>query len=350
MQIDAQFKPAPAAAGSFLLDAGSETPHATSRLAAPQRIFEGWSEEHTELWGRHPLRLQHTLHTSPLFSMDGLAELIEHYPRQLYMLVSMGGVEDRKLWREGDIAEMSGKAVIEAIANGRLWLNLRCTDQVDPRYARILAQMFEEIGVHVTHHDDFPGRSFGILISSPGAQVYYHCDLPNQSLWQISGNKRVYVYPPIAPFLRGEDLERIAVYEVEVDIPYRAWYDTYAHVYDLEPGQMLHWPLNSPHRVVNCGNLNVSITTEYWADEAWRRQRVNVANGALRFGLGLAPTGRATHGPGFAAKGLLSRGVARTSWWKKARKAHKPIDFTLDPHRPGEIVDLPASTRSPAAP
>ncbi len=315
----------------------------SSSAPTPERIFEGWQEEHTALWGRCPIRLGHTLHKSPLFSLEGLAELIDAYPREFYMLVHVGGVGDRKLWREGDIAGMPGRKVIEAIEQGRLWLNLRCTDRVDPRYRRVLEQMFEEIGAHVKDHDGFPDRSFGILISSPSAQVYYHCDLPNQSLWQVHGTKRVYIYPPVEPFLRGEDLERIAVYEVEVDIPYHEWYDRYARVYELAPGEMLHWPLNSPHRVVNAGNLNVSITTEYWAGEARRRQRINVANGAMRYGLGLSPTGRETGGAGFFAKGLVARAATRTSWWRNARRVHKPIDFRLDPDRPGQILDLPSS-------
>ena len=52
-------------------------------------------------------------------------------------------------------------------------------------------------------------RNAGILISSPNAQVYYHADLPGQSLWQIRGTKRVYIYPPVAPFLTPEQIERI---------------------------------------------------------------------------------------------------------------------------------------------
>ncbi len=317
--------------------------HDLQRSTTPTRVFEGWSEDHTALWGRHPIKLQHTLHKSPLFSMDGLAELIDAYPREFYMLVYMGAQNDKKFWREGDIAGMPGKDVINAIAQGRLWLNLRRTNDVDSRYGRILDQMFDEIGAKIGNRDGFDTRSFGILISSPGAQVYYHCDLPNQSLWQVAGRKRVFVYPNKAPFLRGEDLERIATFEVEVDIPYDGWYDKYAQVYDLEPGEMLHWPLNSPHRVVNYDVLNVSITTEYWAREALMGHRLNVANGAMRYRMGYKPKSRAVAGPGFLAKGVMVRGLSRTRWFRKVKRIHKPIDFKLDAARPGQIIDLPVA-------
>ncbi len=311
-----------------------------ARSAPSQRILEHWTPDLTALWGKHPIKVSHTLHQSPLFSMEGLAALIDAYPREFYMLVHMGGQNDKKLWREGEIGSLSGKDVIQAIAQGRLWLNLRQTNDVDPRYAGVLDQMFEEIGIRVKDQSGFPTRSFGILISSPGAQVYYHCDLPNQSLWQVAGRKRVYVYPNKAPFLRGEDLERIAIYEVEVDIPFDGWYDDYALVYDLEPGQMLHWPLNSPHRVVNYDCLNVSITTEYWAHEALMGHRLNLANGAMRYRMGYAPQSRAVSGAGFFAKGLMVRGLSRTKWFAKSKKVHKPIEFKLDAGRPGHVVEL----------
>ena len=106
------------------------------------RIFSDWQPEHSALWDRHPIKLQHTLHQSPLFSIDGLAALIDKYPRDLYMLVHMGEQGGQRFWREGDIAGMSGHDVIKAISQGRLWLNLRCVDEVDKRYADVQDQMF----------------------------------------------------------------------------------------------------------------------------------------------------------------------------------------------------------------
>ena len=94
---------------------------------------------------------------------------------------------------------------------------------------------------------------------------------PGQSLWQIRGTKRVYLYPPVAPFLTPEQIERIILSGVEVDMDYAPWYDEHAAVFDLKPGEMLHWPLNSPHRVDNHDCLNVSLTTEYWTDPIRRK-------------------------------------------------------------------------------
>ncbi len=167
---------------------------------------------------------------------------------------------------------MSGKEVIEAISQGRLWLNLRRTSDVDSRYRTLLKSVFDELHERVPNFVSY-GERCGILISSPNAHVYYHADLPGQMLFQIAGRKRAYLYPPQKPFLSPEDLEQIAISGLELDMPYADWYDDYARIYELEPGQMMFWPLNAPHRIENHDCLNISMTVEFFSD-AIRRTNV----------------------------------------------------------------------------
>ena len=302
-------------------------------------IFTNWDPDHTKAWGSAPLRLEHRLHRHPLYQMEALADLIDKYPREQYALVHMGAQTERRLWREGEIGSMSGHQVIEAIAKGRMWLNLRNVGQVDKRYMDLLDQIFEEVRRNVPGYDTY-ARTSGILISSPNAQVYYHMDLPGQSLWQIHGTKRVYLYPDKAPFLTFEELERISLFEVEVDIRYEPWYDEQATIFEISGGFMLHWPLNAPHRVENLDCLNVSMTTEYWTQAIRRRQMINMANGILRHKLGIVPKSVATSGPGFWAKAALQAGVRRAGLLGKERRERRPIEFRLDDERPGEVVDI----------
>lgn len=304
-------------------------------------IFTKWTRENTAGWGKAPIKLAHRLHKHELFSFDALADLIDGYPREHYALVEMGAQgSSRRLWREGDIGRLSGRQVIEAIRNGRMWLNLRNVGKLDKRYGAVLDQMFTEIRDNVGGYETY-NRTSGILISSPNAQVYYHIDLPGQSLAQIHGRKRVYVYPPEPPFLTPEQVEHIALYEVEVDIPYEKQWDEQAAVFEIEGGDMLHWKLNAPHRVENLDCLNVSMTTEYWTEDVRRNQMINMANGILRHRLGLNPRSRATSGPGFWAKAALQAAVRRAGLLQKARKSRRPVEFTLDAEHPGRVVDLP---------
>lgn len=305
-----------------------------------QPIFTNWTPELTAKWGKAPLNARHRLSSHPLFTMDALADLIDGYPREHYALVQMGPKGSaRRTWREGDIGGLKGSDVIAAIQNGRMWLNLRNVSQVDARYREVLDQAFEEVRRNVPGYATF-GRTSGILISSPNAQVYYHCDLPGQSLWQLHGRKRVYVYPPEPPFLTPEQLENIALYAVEVDMRYDPEFDQHAEVFEIGGVDMLHWPLNGPHRVENLDCLNVSMTTEYWTEQIRRNHMINVANGLLRQKMGIPPRSRATSGPGFWVKAAMQAGVTRSGLLKKARKSRRPIEFRLDPVESGNVLDL----------
>ena len=71
------------------------------------QIFTKWDETHSELWSHQPIRLEHEMHKSPAFSMDDLAKLIESYPREHYSLVQTGAKGSSRVWREGDIGNLS---------------------------------------------------------------------------------------------------------------------------------------------------------------------------------------------------------------------------------------------------
>jgi len=145
-----------------------------------------------------------------------------------------------------------------------------------------------------------------ILISSPKVQVYYHADVPGQTLWQVRGRKRVYVYPNTPPFLPQAGLEKILGEAHEISLDYEPWFDAHADVIELEPGRMLHWPLNCPHRIVNQDCLNVSFATEHMTRELRNAYAVNYANGVLRRVLGLERLPRPESGLGLYARLALA--------------------------------------------
>ena len=303
-----------------------------------------WDAKHTSLWSHQPVKLPHSLHTSPLFSEETLAQLIEVYPRETYSIVHVGERNGERLWHEGDIGGLSGKQVIEAIAAGRMWLNLRRLQRMDSRYADLLEQVLDEFRA-ISGMPPVTTGNIGLLISSPNAQVYYHADIPGQALWQIRGAKRVYVYPPTAPFLTPEQFERVILTGLEVSMDYAPWYDDYARVTDLQPGEMMHWPLHSPHRVDNHDCLNVSLTTEYWTAPIRRVVMMKSGNAVLRSKLGITPKSSATTGPGFWVKAALQAGVRRAGLLEKQRKMARPITFRLDPTKPGALIDLVQNAR-----
>ena len=291
-------------------------------------IFTAWQPEHGALWGNVPLRLRHSLNQHELFSRPALARLIEKAPKSNYMLIETGRPNERKLWREGEIGRIGGDQVIEAIGRGRIWLNLLRVNEIDPRYGKLLDEIFAELEGHVPGLKTFK-RINGILISSPRAQVYYHFDTAGQTLWQIHGSKRVYLYPPAPPFLTPESLENVILYNNETGIKYEPWYEDYATCMTLNPGEMAQWPLNMPHRIENDDELSVSMTIEYFTTDIRRRMFVNGANGILREKLKLDPA-RNVSGPAFWAKTAMYAAAAKGGLLTRERSKRRPITFQLD--------------------
>ena len=304
------------------------------------KVFTTWDDTHSVLWGHRPIKLVTDLHRAPLFSTETLATLIERYPREQYSLVQTGARGARRVWREGEIGDLSGRQVMDAIAGGGLWLNMREVGAVDSRYHALIDDMFDEISARVPGFEA-SGHQEGILISSSDAQVYYHADLPGQGLIQIAGRKRVYVYPNTPPFITPQHLEDIALYNVEVDMPYESWYDQHAQVFEIGPGEMLNWQLNAPHRVENLDTFSVSMTVSYTNDQIRRAEIVNLANGLLRHRFGYAPKARSLRGPSYCAKAVMQKLYRDSGWVKRERSARRPTEFRLDAAQPGKIIDLP---------
>ncbi|WP_213773168.1 hypothetical protein [Bradyrhizobium sp. dw_78] len=304
------------------------------------KVLTDWDETHSALWGHQPIQLAHEMHKTPLFSMDTLAALIERYPREHYSLVQTGAKGSERVWREGVIGDLGGHQVMDAIARGGLWLNMRDVGAVDSRYRALVDRMFEEVAANVPGFEAWNHQE-SILVSAPDAQVYYHADLPGQGLIQIAGRKRVYVYPNTPPFITPRNLEDIALYNVEVDMPYEPWYDRHAQVFDIGPGQMLNWELNAPHRVENLGTFSVSMTISFTNDHIRRSEVVNLANGLLRHRFGYTPRSRNLRGPSYFLKGVMQKLYRDSGWVKRERSVRRPTEFRLDATRPGQIVDLP---------
>ena len=302
-------------------------------------VFTGWTDETTSVWGKTPVKTTHSLNASPLFTMEAIAELIDRFPREQYSLVSRSEADGKRVQHGGDFGGMKGRDVLNWIAEGKLWLNLRHVPLVDKRYGDLLGLAYDEMARRAPGAPMY-NASLGILVSSPHAGATYHCDLPGQALWQIHGQKRIYIYPPEPPFLRTGHLEDIALFGIEEELPYEPGFDAKATVIELAPGEMAHWPLNAPHRVENHGMLNVSVATEHWATDIERLHKVNLANGILRHRFGWTPRSRATTGAAYGAKVALQGVMRRMKWVKKTRAERRPVTFRLDPARPGAVMEL----------
>ncbi len=299
-----------------------------------------WDDVDIEKFGEESVCIQHKLHQSELFSDEMLAKLIENTARSDYHVETMEPLSDgghRR--REGETGGVSGEEALAAVKNGSIWYLLMSPEKVDPRYDELVGQIYDEMAEHVPGFRPL-SRKMSILVSSPNVRVGYHCDVPGQTLWQVRGSKKVYVYPVKPPFLHQANLEKIILKEAnEVSLPFDPSFDEHAKVYDLQAGEMLHWPLNAPHRVNNNDCVNVSFTTEHTTDATRRSYIVNYANGVMRGSLGMKPVSQKMNGLGYWAKYGLA-GAYRLSGMENQRRESFAIDFKVDPSKPRGIQDI----------
>jgi hypothetical protein len=295
-----------------------------------EQVLEDVGSRARRLWGRHTVKLAHTLSDRELFSDEQLARLIETIEPRHMDISTMG--DDVSTWGHCDRAGVSGERVLEAVRRGRLWINMMAVENVDPRFAEVLDAMYAELEAAMPGFKTFK-RKLGLLISSPNAQVFYHFDVPGQGLWQIRGRKRIWIYPPTQPFLHPVNVENVVRSLDKEDVPYEPWYDEHAETYDLEPGDMLHWALNGPHRVSNYNTLNVSLTTEHWTGEIRRSYAMNYGNGVLRRDVRWRPRSRNTSGAAFWAKAGIAAAY-RLSGVHKKTSYQRLLSYRVDPDAP----------------
>jgi hypothetical protein len=299
------------------------------------------SERDMRAFGARPIALRHRLASLGLFDDASLVRLIEATPRAwLHVNTLPRDARDPRGWREGDLGGLSGAETLEAIKRGNLWLHLQRVQEGDGVYAGLLEAIFDELQRRIPDFRAFR-RSMSVLVSSPRMNVAYHSDVPGQSLWQIRGRKRLYVYPAEPPFLPQPTVENIALKRApDTDFAFQPGFDSAARIFDLSPGDMTSWPRCAPHRVVNDDCVNVSVTIEHWTPQLAGDYAVDYANGLLR-GLGLRNLSRASRGASRFAKIALAGAHKATR--RFARKGALPltIDFRVDPSAPNGFIDIP---------
>lgn len=287
-----------------------------------------WPGSTKSQFGSAILQAEHTLHSSPLFSDAALEALLDAYPREhlgVWTFADHGEGEEAPI--KGDARDLSGREILEAVRRGRIWLNLRASNQLVREYESVGETIFNSL-------QDASGRKvikrdMSVLISSPGIHVHYHLDVPLVALLQVRGEKTVWFYPATADFAPDERLEAIVLREQEEGLVFRNEFEAHAEKLDLKPGMGVTWPQNAPHRVQNGAMMNVSLSCEFMTLPALLRANAIYANGRLRRQFGAAPRRPGEVTPmtfGKAAMARVFKGFERA----RADAAPTPASFVLD--------------------
>jgi len=304
-----------------------------------------WTTEENPAHGPSSFIIHHRLHETGLFSEDALVRMLDSYPRAKLQVFTMGAdPEDRSEWQPVDTTGASGREILEAVRVGRLWVKLMRVDQNVAAVGEVMTRTYDEL----QRLPGFPQMLWLrplLLISSPGALVYYHADPQPTMLWQLSGSKRVWIYPAndrelLAPSL----LEQIYAGEVDEEAPYSRDFDQRAAVYDLVPGELLCWPLNAPHRVVNHDSVNVSLSVPYGTHGSEKRAQLYFANLMLRRKLGVGSPSTSEAGGVAIAKRFMFRGMRRLNLVPRVGATRKPYmaSLRIDAASAGGLARIPS--------
>ena len=302
-----------------------------------------WSDEAFARFGTVAQVTRHPFHQSPLFEREALITLLDGYPRRWLQAFTMGDDPCRAdQWRCVDIdPDTTGEQMWAAVERGRLWLNVTHVEEHADGFARLVAGMYDELGTRCPHLGGPRPNYSTLLISSPGAQVYYHLDAEPNMLWHMRGQKRIWVYPAMdTRFVPQRWLEDIYAGEVDENLPYDPGFDAQAEHFLLSPGEVASWPHNGPHRIVNL-DMNVSLATSYWTPTIYRRQYVQLANRFVLRNLGLRHRSMAEDGALPALKRFAYRAANRIKPFARVdRSAGYVTDLQLDADAPDGLRRL----------
>lgn len=205
---------------------------------------------------------------------QALAEVLDRYPADLFDINLYDYDDEGQVsLRTGARGRLNGAELLDAIQQGRLWVNMRNVEQGWPELWRAAMVDFDRImGGYSLKAASASGQ---LILSSPKARVPYHFDAGGVVLLHMRGRKRLFVYPGDEAHLPERSMEQVVTRQTTEEIPYRRAFEDDARIVDLEPGQALTWPFYAPHRVENLDRFCVSLSIEF---QNWPSR---IRNGAL---------------------------------------------------------------------
>ena len=230
----------------------------------------------------------HSLANHPLFNIPRLIKLAESKknPEDLYF--NAGDIKVAQKWNQMPDKSMRFQEALEHVEKANAWIILKAAEE-DPEYGALLDQCIDEIGEFLGK----PIRSrlsrlrLSCLISSPGRITNYHIDSDCNFLFQISGEKDISVFDQDdRSVLTEPELERFWFGDLNA-AEYKESLQAKAHVFRLQPGKVVHVPVNAPHWVRNGDNVSISVSMNFEFTDM-RMANVYRANHVMRK-LGLKP-------------------------------------------------------------
>lgn len=266
-----------------------ESVHVSSAVPAiRQPLLDIDPVEFTENFNKRPFLIGHRLCDHPLFDLNRLLQLAKDLPAE-HIEYNAGNLpvnqDQAKTPRNG----LSAEETVARIRHCKSWMALKRVEH-DPEYRALLEHCLSEVRPY--SEPLAPGmrqpQAF-IFLTSPGSVTPYHIDPEHNFLLQVRGSKIVRLFDGSDPtILSSEELEAFYALRqrnmtLKEENRERCW------VYDLQPGQGLHFPVTYPHWVQNGDDVSISFSITFRTPDLDRRRAVFQFNHGLRR-WGVSPT------------------------------------------------------------
>ncbi len=229
----------------------------------------------------------HQLEHHPLFSIPRLIDLAARImaSRERRHCVGLSAVRDspaRKFDRLDRLENLPER--LRQISEGSAWLRMSFAQEYDSGYRaihdRILDDASEYCGLAL--RQQLGWSSMTIFVSSPLIVTPYHIDHESNLLFQIEGEKDVWLFDPTdRRVLSEEEIERYYVGNLHA-AEYRPALQSAGTMYRLAPGHAVHNPPLGPHWVRNGRAVSVSLSFNFSLRPFESRARVYQMNHYLR--------------------------------------------------------------------
>jgi hypothetical protein len=247
------------------------TPH----LSLDQAVFD-------TRYNCEPFGFRHNLHQLDLFDDDSLRRLCRVYanfPQDYF--VSESAPQPGSIFYSVPRAPLLPHQAFDQLTPGSYKILLKRLERHDPRFHRLLADLFCEIKERLQHQHychDVVRLESSIFISAPGAITPLHFDPEVNFFSQIEGDKIYHLYPPHA--LAEDEVEPLYVRATvdigQVDLGRRD--RSLEQIFVLQAGTGVHQPQDAPHWVETGGSRSVSYTFVFETVESRMKARVRAFN------------------------------------------------------------------------
>lgn len=289
--------------------------HQSSENSSPLGAGHVFSDAARQTFGNSypemPHMLRHSLPENPLLALDALAALGESLPDSS-IEYNRGnqpiGLEQKPGGNGLTIGE-----TIRGIKSSNSWAVLKNIEQ-NAAYGELLEALLAELKSKIEAKTGRMIKTQGfIFISSPDAVTPYHFDPEHNILMQLSGSKKMTLFPAGDPTFAPDEVHETYHGGGARELIWRDDMLDKGTVWELTPGDALFVPVMAPHfvKVGPTPAISLSIT---WRSE-WSFAEADARGfNALMRGAGFTPR---------APKRWPARNSAKSLAWRAYRKIMK---------------------------